>query len=1616
MAEAPIEEDISFELGDRVYFQGGRLDALHGRIYYLDGELMRILPDGVSDRLVDIPIVDGDLDPDLGIDAYYSLSKRTNPAFVAQINAHAGMTAETFQVNGEPGPKFTITAINEREDKITVEDETGATQEFTFDFIGIPRDLPFAVLRPRQPIVETSGPSAEEEEAAAVAEAEEDDGFEDILEGQLAEEPVFDDAYVITEIPAAERFYPDLVQRNDMLRDLLVSLTPAAQKNPANQKAIRALVEQCVALRNAIVAYGRSGQPVGQLQTSFLTLGDVVETVPIPLARPVLDAKRVLYLDHSEEGLMRMATGNLSQDPVGDALPGRALEINYLQDTITGANEYMETQLGGISGQVTTADALPAWFVSWDTLNKQFHSTWISKGGDGTVKPTAFREDKEFFRAPAPDLETPSVDALSKGFNEKVIVTAEYAGKTTVALQRALGPRTTRLKQKEPQRRVEAGEEAVITNTLLFPLSEQRNMGATRSGVLAKDIALSHQFPQTIVEILERLEGIPDVATAGGILNIGPEGNTLGNIPLEDWLRAQPLYPLGIADALVDLANYGLGQAEFNVDQTDVLVSRMDAYRALVKQYILELRDAATKSLAELQTAENPFLTAEAATDLLDTLQTEPILQERMKELAARIPAYRGNDIAMFAGLFATSADLVLTTLAAVPGPLARERNRKVRDQFLETLRDAMARATKAAEAGQPPEPNPCEHVADYARIKKVKDDSDRMKLLARFLADYRGAREGNWINCGVCSEHLMCYHEVLLIQEFLRPREKDTLHKELLLAFSGGQFHGQFMCRNCGQGISKMDFDNSLEFDDEGRPMSGTAVLGDADQAQKDILDDLLGSAITEVEEVEFKTETQTTIYGVARRLADMVGITFPAEAHQRIVSRVETEILRQPSRADYAAATKGRKVVDYDILINRILVCSTAANCLVEVQTAIPGFTMRYRMPGCRAGFSGYPTGNEKDKTGVEYLACAVSAVKDNSAPWTLTGYQRESNEAKRREGIVAMMEKLLAGLAGNASVQQQIRAKREFVEKLYGATVAMDQVPEALPAGFLPTPILVEEEDVKAAAIVPAAATPLEKIRAWILQAHAIGKATGTYTKGSTVVEAICCQTPIQSPGAFWREKAESMAPLPLKEPPRGPVRGHVGIHFRARPQQRLEAIISPDVIYRIFLKVCFAGPRMGLPHEPGYTNTCPHCGFTFPENPYTPRPFPPISADSKTQREMMKVYTEEVDAIVTKGKVALETQRVEVNQRTFEELVDTTHMRFAVEPPVRKIPEAGMRLFDRLRTLDPEPFEGWRLVMTATMERLTRLPPGAEELDVAEAYGPMSNLAVEFQEEFRARLGVENADALRRVLEAGPTQATESLWTYVLVPFQRLINKFVTGSLKVQKAYKLGTGTEDDLNRLIADHLAFLAPLAKRATGFTLHKMRWARDRLAAAFGILKSSIRGSLIPGGDMGLPFVTTALLGGILTEFMNPNVVPPGGGEDAAAVDTGARAPIQILDVCIQRMRVEGLNFTGEQIRDLINRRDDIEKTSFIGRFHRLTPEEKQMELRKKKLGLGDWAVGGTKAIYAYDPEQYERERQQRIDMGFQDFMPGAGGAGAAGAGPTLEDGYDVAQIGEDD
>ena len=96
--EKTVNENTSdiFELGDKIHIIGGRFDNSRGRIYYIDETRIRILPDGVSDRLVDLEMADGYLLEEYEIENLYLVSKRKSPSFVVQQDYRVGQMAEAF--------------------------------------------------------------------------------------------------------------------------------------------------------------------------------------------------------------------------------------------------------------------------------------------------------------------------------------------------------------------------------------------------------------------------------------------------------------------------------------------------------------------------------------------------------------------------------------------------------------------------------------------------------------------------------------------------------------------------------------------------------------------------------------------------------------------------------------------------------------------------------------------------------------------------------------------------------------------------------------------------------------------------------------------------------------------------------------------------------------------------------------------------------------------------------------------------------------------------------------------------------------------------------------------------------------------------------------------------------------------------------------------------------------------------------------------------------------------------------------------------------------------------------------------------------------------------------
>jgi hypothetical protein len=387
------------------------------------------------------------------------------------------------------------------------------------------------------------------------------------------------------------------------------------------------------------------------------------------------------------------------------------------------------------------------------------------------------------------------------------------------------------------------------------------------------------------------------------------------------------------------------------------------------------------------------------------------------------------------------------------------------------------------AEAPEPVEENTCPHMKVLEAVRKVaksKEDEPRdvtkIKLLVKVLNEFRGKTSGDWIDCKVCEKHLMCSHELVFIQEFIRPSEKDALHKELIIHFSGGQFSGRFICRVCGQGIANLDFDQSLEFDDEGRPMMGRSVMVDREaiqeEAVKAMLEETPDADKEPGDEAAFGKNAEE--YKVLKRIASGLGIDPEKSDFRSMMENLTGYMTSLPSRRIYEQAKKKQ---DYDIYRSLRLVCAAGAVVLLSAQSRIPDYLVYYTTTDCKDGYYGYPleegsaTAAEPNLSGIRCVAGIIAGVNDNEAPWNLTTLQTapslKDNLVSRRDYIVPFIKALIDEYLKQPMQQANLKRKREYRTKLFGKVGGLksDQISKS----FRPVPFILTDEEAAKNAVM-------------------------------------------------------------------------------------------------------------------------------------------------------------------------------------------------------------------------------------------------------------------------------------------------------------------------------------------------------------------------------------------------------------------------------------------------------------------------------------------------------------------------------------------------------------------
>jgi len=840
-------------------------------------------------------------------------------------------------------------------------------------------------------------------------------------------------------------------------------------------------------------------------------------------------------------------------------------------------------------------------------------------------------------------------------------------------------------------------------------------------------------------------------------------------------------------------------------------------------------------------------------------------------------------------------------------------------------------------------------------------------------------------------------------LQGFIFPAEKSEIDKKILLAHSGGQFQGRFICKHCGQAIRDFEFDNTVEFDDEGRPKSGHAALEDDIDV---IIDNELNEIIQtkenlDTKRIKFITPDSRHYYTVLGRCIGLMGIDFSVSQINKTLVHIEMFIGKYiNTKEQYNPGNNG---VSYEEYHATAILYITIVFIFLEIQSTIPPYYRQYIINNVVYHLNGYAL--TTDKNTLIYMSIVLFDSALNVYPWNVISFLTKADKQKKLEDIAEELSEYIQLAIQNQDIAENLRKRRKYDST---ATTILEEVPPS----FLPKPIYMIKQkqlDTSGMALQSTKRTMI-RIDYWIKMAHAmVEKEMREAQKGihhSVFAESSCCPVPIDNPQ--WKRVEDDTYPIGIRGlyPKQIPM---LSTLFIPRPFHA--DLIKPDaeLYYRLFLTYCAKGPFKGYVHELGITNVCIRCGFTFPDSD---APNKRVAQYSGTSKDELKRIA---DGIQAKNRAIVQDNDITASKAEFTHLLDIVHTKHAVSS-YYDIKRHMTTLEETFNELSIAPIPNWDNVCKDIINILPRI----HDSDITGELNGMATISSQFVSAIKnlyikdlRKTQVETlADDIKIIAYIGTlpwNTFCDTLQSYFIVPFQRLISNFSRSMLKVPFELEeslaelhIDAGinkiieteielfTEISISDKIANKKKYPVQPDKRteAQHADIATIQFIISRIIEHYVVSLSSIvsfkhaicfremKTGNVKIDEMFLQYIKNIILCGSLNVLLTSNTE-----QDIQNI------LMEALSIQLKKCYNERVIFDPKVIAERIEARNEKERSSIIKKFNDMDEDEKKLELVKKKLGLGDWSVGGTKLIYAYNANYWELEREKRIEAGIDDF-----------------------------
>jgi len=1634
-----------------------------GRVIYRDIAMVRIMPQEVSDRAIDFPMTaDGSsFTPELGVSMVEIIEYQPSDYYVDFLGSRPGDTLEFFTGDGQEAAP---TGVVDEVIKSASKDSIKLTDGRIIKFRGIGPPAPIIVVRVHTDAAADAGAGAADAGAGAGAgDAGADERQVDILALLSGVLPTA----TVEVVPTAERSYPDSMQREDLFQDLLSAISAKQRTNLRRIHAVEREVDLAVALKNKSVMRDDAGRITGTAPYLITTVADAVNasSAALPAAIPIVSAARVINIDE--------ASGQYKES---DVVP-RSLDLIE--------NESEQLACRYLDGAFPEALGRGFYAYTHDLLSR----------GQSVLQgptPVEWREDQDVIRTAGPDTHVQGLSAGLPGQNDKDAPPVSLAFVLTNIQDRSvrvLRPdKHTNLKTGETYVSAPSDPSKISGYIVLPPKAALRLRPPKRSGdlpmALLYSAALESDNLPTIAQTLHDVYS-RDADSPQNAWILKSEAATTTEIA--GWLESVLQYAVHPIDSmgprspqlLSMLDTLGLGTMDLAPAVADIIWSWTKKSQSTWRSLLVERRKAIQAALDTEEARTFQSVTDSPSTALWATLREAAPLKELLEDIQRRNPTIVGAPTLLTASLLTEAqgdamplvwAEIAKLDTRAYEGDSAAAATALAASRAYilkrKALRDAHLLSLTAT-----PEVSTCPHAVRLEAVRNVRDVLQRSRLLRDFIEEFQGPKSGEWMSCVLCKANCVCYHELMELEALAQPARMDAIQKQILIKYGGDRYEGKIVCRNCGQALQDIDYDEHVEFDDQGRPKIGASVLTDEQLAEPTdkpwIKSDLAPPVVT------FATQNQRDLGDALQTIIERGGLQVPPDVMRQIVRHADLYVsLRAPpaelyekqrSRMLTAASTKiktatgvGGATADvptYAAVLDQLRVSALTALTAIALQSSDPSIVVNNPFPLCKLSRGGYPfdpKAKPEEDGALLYMACIVASIQRDSVPWRSLTWAGETKLETRRKKVLTVAlaaTQIILGADPKSAPLSFTPEIRSALSKAQTDVVAIKakalvSLSDELPNGFRPDPFppklsrpsverdplpaitaaLASAEGSVKAMVQPVANAMRQQAIAIIDELHEVATAAVASASASGAkpgLDAVCCPVAFSLAGGILQGEPEQLQLLKARSLLRGsiPTAVNAGTHLWAVQEipvpVHIEQVVEEGVFFKLFLKYCYRGAQVGSPHEFSVGNMCRQCGLSLGK---------PIDLIDFGKEGATILAAQQGDL------------RIEVTNIAFNALSEAVRRRKIILPVALLGRESWMSGLaavisngdDRLRTI----------VASIAGEGQEG---SLDEIGRATLWTPLTMYMDELRTEVGLRIGPLEATSVGRMAVARAREATTAFAMFDTLtedPFiegPRALQEYWCAKVQAAgSAYTVTTVTGAVWASLSRKHNDLMNTMVSKNSmwfgGDVTDTMRPVLRQIALAIGPRLHAWIGHVrpAPGSTVWTIAEARTLLRTIVLEAwrdaltttspMYATIASPTERETAAAgIADWTRA-------LMFHVKQQYVRFSKETIKRILQDRAGLERDTIVEEFQSIKDDDQRAaELMKKQFGIGRWGQGANLQKYSADTFEFESEQRKRMGIvdapvdpillegAAQAAQPNDFGFGALEAAP--EDGYDVGQ-----